>query len=95
MGVPTVTLGGQTMLERIGASLLTCAGLSHWVAWTQEEYVDLAVRHACDIAGLASLRAQLRQRVLATPLFDARQFAPRLEQALFSMWERRTQCLGG
>ena len=95
MGVPTVTLGGQTMLERIGASLLTCAGLSHWVAWTQEEYVDLAVRHACDIAGLASLRTQLRQRVLATPLFDARQFALRLEQALFSMWERRTQCSGG
>lgn len=92
MGVPTVTLGGQTMLGRMGASLLTCAGLGDWVAWSEDEYVALALLRASDTTGLAQLRAQLRRQVLATPLFDARQFGPCLEQALLSMWEARTRC---
>ena len=95
MGVPTVTLGGQTMLGRMGASLLTCAGLKEWVAWSEDEYVALAVKHAQDVEGLARLRAGLRQQVAATPLFDASQFAPQLENALMAMWQRRAICSAG
>ena len=95
MGVPTVTLRGETMLGRIGASLLTCAGLSEWVASTEDEYVELAVRYAKDREGLAQLRAGLREQVAATPLFDAQRFAPQLEDALFAIWNRKTTCLTG
>ena len=89
MGVPTVTLQGETMLGRVGASLLTCAGLREWVAWSEDEYVELAVRYAKDIEGLARLRAGLREQVAATPLFDAKRFAPQLEDALFAIWRRK------
>ena len=89
MGVPTVTMGGDTLLRRIGASLLTCVGLEQWVAWSEDEYVALAVRQSSDVEGLARLRAGLRQKVAATVLFDAGRFAPQFEDALFAMWRRR------
>lgn len=95
MGVPTVTLAKGTTLGRIGASLLTCAGLSEWVAWSDDEYVSLAVKHGSDMGELARLRVVLRQQVAATPLFDAARFALQLEDALFSMWGRRVACLAG
>lgn len=86
MGVPTVTLAGNTMLSRQGASLLTCAGLEDWIANSEEDYVALAIAHASDIDRLAQLRSGLRQKVLASPLFDAPRFALHLEDALHRMW---------
>lgn len=91
MGVPTVTLAGDTMLARQGASLLTCAGLSNWVAHNKEEYVALALAHAAEVDRLARLRAGLRRQVLASPLFDAPLFAKRLEDALYRMWQHHAQ----
>lgn len=91
MGVPTLTLAGQTMLRRVGASLLTCAGLKQWVAGSEDEYVALAVAHASDVQGLVRLREGLRQQVAATALFDATRFAPQLEAALFAIWRRQTE----
>lgn len=91
MGVPTLTLGGATMLGRAGASLLTCAGLKEWVAWSDDAYLALAIRHGSDIAELSRLRAGLRQQVAKTPLFDAAQFAIQLENALLAMWNRKVQ----
>lgn len=95
MGVPTLTLAGSTMLQRVGASLMICAGLHDWVARSEDEYVALAVRHVSDVDGLARLRRGLRQQVAATPLFDAGRFAPQLEEALIAIWKRGTRCLTG
>lgn len=86
MGVPTLTLFGETMLGRIGASLLTCAGLPEWVAQSEAEYVSLAIRSTTDVENLARLRAGLRARIRTTTLFDANRFAPQLEEALLAMW---------
>lgn len=95
MGVPTLTLAGDTLLRRVGASVLTCAGLPGWIARDEEEYVALAVRHGSDIEALARLRAGLRRQVAATALFDAGRFAPQLEEALLTMWRRKTACSTG
>ena len=85
MGVPTVTLAGETMLARQGASLLGCVGLSDWVARDPAHYVELAVRHAGDVERLAGLRAGLRAQAVASPLFDARRFTEHLQGALRTM----------
>lgn len=89
MGVPTLTLVGNTMLSRQGASLLACAGLSEWIAGDEDEYIRLAIRHASDLASLATLRRSLREQVLVSPLFDGQRFAKNLEQALFGMWRKK------
>jgi predicted O-linked N-acetylglucosamine transferase (SPINDLY family) len=87
MGVPTVTLAGESMIARQGASLLTAAGLADWVADSEDDYVRRAVAHGGDLARLAALRDGLREQVHASPLFDAARFARNLERALAAMWD--------
>jgi protein O-GlcNAc transferase len=88
MGVPTVTLAGDTLLSRQGASLLGCVGLSDWVAGDADEYVSIAVTKATDLAGLASLRSRLRDQAATSPLFDGARYAVHFEAALVGMWEQ-------
>ena len=88
MGVPTLTLAGDTLVSRQGASLLAAAGLDDWIAVDVDAYVASALAHAADIEGLHRLRAALRGKVLASPLFDAPRFAHHLEAALEGMWEQ-------
>jgi protein O-GlcNAc transferase len=87
MGVPTLTLAGDTFVARQGASLLTAAGLEEWVATSKEEYIAKAIALANDKPKLTVLRAGLRQQVLDSPLFDAPRFARNFEDALWGMWE--------
>lgn len=86
MGVPTLTLAGNTLIARQGASMLTAAGLADWVAANEADYVNKALSFASDLEKLANLRANLRQQVLASPLFDAPRFAKNIETALWEMW---------
>ena len=47
MGVPVVTLAGQTHVSRVGVSLLSTVGLPELIAQSAEEYVSIASR-ACE-----------------------------------------------
>lgn len=86
MGVPVVSLLGGSHASRVSASLLTSVELTDWLAATPDEYVAIAARAAADGAELASLRAGLRSRLLASPLCDQPGFARRFESALRTMW---------
>ena len=88
MGAPTLTLAGDRLLARQGASLLSCAGLENWIAGDEEDYIARALAHASNIDRLAELRSALRQKVLDSPLFDAPRFAMQLEDALHGMWQQ-------
>ncbi|MFZ5502373.1 MAG: tetratricopeptide repeat protein [Pseudomonadota bacterium] len=89
MGVPTLTLTGDSLRASQGASLTAAAGLSDWIAADKEAYIAKAIAFAGDLPKLAALRAGLRDQVLASPLFDASRFAKNLEHALWGMWEAR------
>lgn len=90
MGVPTLTLAGDTLLARQGASLLSNAGLCDWVVNTTEDYIARAVELASQLGNLATLRSTLREQVNDTPLFDAATFAKNLELALHDMWKQKS-----
>jgi len=85
MGVPTVTLTGNSLLARQGESMMLCVGLDEWVASNEEEYAEIAVARVSDLGRLANLRAGLRSRALSSPLFDATTFARNLEAAFAQM----------
>lgn len=85
MGVPTITLTGETLLARQGGSLLHCLGLDDWVATTEDEYLDMALAHARELAPLGELRTRLRSSVLSSPLFDAVRFSRHIEEAFTGM----------
>ncbi len=88
MGIPAVVRRGDRFLSHLGESIAHNAGLSEWIADSDEEYVRKAVSCIDDLTRLAELRSSMRARVLASPLFDAPRFARHLETALWGMWER-------
>jgi protein O-GlcNAc transferase len=88
MGVPVLTLLGNSMVSRQSASLVRAAGLPEWVARDPAELLRLAAQAAADGPALAALRAGMRTRLRASPLLDAPRFAREFEAALQCMWER-------
>jgi predicted O-linked N-acetylglucosamine transferase (SPINDLY family) len=91
MGVPVLTLAGKSFLSRQGVGLLMNAGLPEWIAEDADDYVVRAVLHASDLQKLSLLRNNLRQQVLASPIFDAPRFAKHFEAALRRMWQNWCQ----
>lgn len=75
MGVPTVTLVGEAMFERLSYSILTNAGLSDLCATTPEEFTNIAVKLAADPERRLALRTELRDMLKFSPLGQTQQFA--------------------
>ena len=91
MGVPILTMKGSNYVSHFGESIMHNAGLSDWIAANEDEYIAKAIALSGDLESLANLRSSLRARVLASPLFDAKRFAQDFEDALWGMWQARTQ----
>ncbi len=84
MGVPVISLMGQTRVGRQTASLLYHAGFDEWVGQDAEDYVERAVRTA--LAPRASTEQRLaRQRQFLTQVGDCPGFAADLEARLRSI----------
>jgi protein O-GlcNAc transferase len=88
MGVPVVSLVGQTAVGRGGKSILSNIGLGELAARRPRQYVQAAVALAESPARLAELRETLRQRMLTSPLTNARRFARNVEKAYREMWRQ-------
>jgi predicted O-linked N-acetylglucosamine transferase (SPINDLY family) len=88
MGVPVVTLEGETYASRVGVSLLSNVGLTELIARSPEEYAENAVQLGADTERLAALRTRLRDMVSQSPLTDAKRFTANLEKAYREMWTR-------
>jgi predicted O-linked N-acetylglucosamine transferase (SPINDLY family) len=90
MGVPIVSLAGQTYVSQVGLDILTRLGLEAFAARTPDEFVAKACAAASQPESLAALRKGLRERMLASPLCDPGRFTRELEEAYRRMW--RTWC---
>lgn len=88
MGVPLVTRRGTTFAGRVGASLLSAAGLPELIAETVEDYEALALRLARDTEFHAAIHDRLKTKVRSSPLFLPQQYARDLEAAYGAMWDR-------
>lgn len=87
MGVPVLTMRGESFVARVGESLMQTIGLPDWIAEDASDYVARAARFAGDADALAALRSGLRPRFAASPLGDAPRFARSFEAALRQMWQ--------
>ena len=88
MGVPVITLAGQTHASRVGVSLLTNVGLPELIANDLDDHLHRATQLASDVTRLADLRSTLRGRMAASPLMDAPRFARNIETAYRDMWQQ-------
>jgi protein O-GlcNAc transferase len=82
MGVPVITLAGETHASRVGASLLTAVGLPELIAADEDGYVRLASALAGDASRVGALRAGLRARMAGSPLCDGPGWCREFERVL-------------
>jgi predicted O-linked N-acetylglucosamine transferase (SPINDLY family) len=92
MGVPMVTMVGQTAVGRAGWSQLSNLGLTELAARSDGEFVHIATSLAADTARLENLRSTLRHRMLQSPLTDAAGFTRGVEEAFRRMWQTWCAC---
>jgi predicted O-linked N-acetylglucosamine transferase (SPINDLY family) len=85
MGVPVITKKGNHFLSHLGESIVHNSRLSDWIASDEEEYVAKALAYASNLEALSDLRKGMRERILATPLFDIPTFSIHFEQAIRAM----------
>ncbi|MGF7175148.1 tetratricopeptide repeat protein [Azospirillum doebereinerae] len=88
MGVPVVTLPGDSMMSRWSASLLSAIGMTELIARTPDEVVGIAAALAADPARLSALRRDLRGRMAAASFMDGRRKARQVERVYRALWRR-------
>jgi predicted O-linked N-acetylglucosamine transferase (SPINDLY family)/predicted SAM-dependent methyltransferase len=85
MGVPVVSLRGNSHVSRVGASLLWHAGLAELIAGSREQYLDIAQSLATDLPRLREMRQALRGRLMRSSVMDRAGFARSVEAAFREM----------
>jgi predicted O-linked N-acetylglucosamine transferase (SPINDLY family) len=88
MGVPTLTLTGDTVANRTGALILGVVGLDAFVAMDKEDFVSKGVAWAKDIQGLKQLRTGMRKRFLSSPAGQPEVVSNSFAKAMRVMWQR-------
>lgn len=91
MGVPVVSLVGQTVVGRAGLSILSNVRLSNLVADTPKQFLQISQSLDADLASLKALRAELRGRVRQSPLMDGPRLAKSIESAYRTMFQKWRQ----
>lgn len=85
MGVPVVSLVGQTVCSRQGRTLLNAVGLPELACENEAQVVQRCVDLVGQAQALAELRARLRERMAASPLCDAADMARAFEGVILSL----------
>jgi predicted O-linked N-acetylglucosamine transferase (SPINDLY family) len=88
MGLPVLTVAGKCSHSRVGISLLNAVGLPDWIAESDRELSEVALRQLADVEAVARLRAALPQRMRASALMDAPRFIRNLEAQYRLAWRR-------
>jgi predicted O-linked N-acetylglucosamine transferase (SPINDLY family) len=87
MGVPVVTLDGNTPIGRQSKSFLHAIGHAEWVAHDEDAYVEIAIGLAGDISKLNNIRSELRHQMSSSPLCDGKSFTRYLETTYRRIWK--------
>ena len=86
MGVPIVSMMGDSFKGRMGMGLLSYLGRTEWLAETPEDYLRIACALASDPQALDALRQSLRPEVEASVLMREDIFNHHFGEGLRVMW---------
>lgn len=88
MGVPVISLVGDSFASRLGLDLLRSIGLEFFAAETEDEYCAKATALAQNHQALARIRSSMRERICASCLCDSKKFVMGVEKAYRRMWHQ-------
>ena len=93
MGLPMLTLLGDSYQSRMGASILSALNLPELITTTAEEYESLAIELASNPEKLKAIKDKLASNLSTAPLYNTPLFTKNLESAFTEMYERYHQGL--
>jgi len=88
MGVPIVSLCGETNAMRQGASVCHAAGIDETICYTMEEYFNLAVELAKSPEKLYLLKRKLTENQASIPHFNIKLNVEYMEKGYLKIWEK-------
>ena len=87
MGVPVVTLCGQSHGTRLGASILRSADLDELIAQNPMEYIKKVIQIASNKKIIQGYRDGLRKHLLKSRLMDSKAYMRELEGRYRQIWQ--------
>ena len=88
MGVPLLTLVGQSHRQRVSYSLLKNIGVEDTIAWSVDDYVGIAKQLAKDLPALSELRQRIARSIRGSILCDAPRYTSQFETTLRNIWAK-------
>ena len=88
MGLPVLTCLGNSMVSRMGASLLNAVNLPEMIKTNQEEYEAFAIELAMDPEKLKIINNKLANNLPTARLYDTPLFTKNLESAYLTMYDK-------
>lgn len=89
VGLPIVTLQGQSFAARVASSLLTAMGLPQLITHSAEQYENLAVEIATNPRMLTEIKNTIGANKQETPLFNSALTTQQIEAAYEKMVEQK------
>ncbi len=86
MGVPLVSMAGDSFKSRMGVGILTYLGRTEWLVQNEDEYLRAAQALAANVAQLNALRLGLRAEVEQSPLMREDLYIQQYGEGLRVMW---------
>jgi protein O-GlcNAc transferase len=86
MGVPVLTIAGDSYVSRQGVSILSNVGLSDFIAETPDAFLEKARALAGSRVTLAKMRTELRARLQQSPMMDYASYARELGRRIEELW---------
>ncbi len=91
MGVPIISLRGNSFLSSTATSILFNVDMIDCVAKDINDYINKALELAKNTEYLNKLRFNLRHQSLTSPLFDTISFSENFGNTLWDMWHKYTE----
>jgi len=88
VGLPLITLMGESFCGRVASSLLSAIGMQELITKELEDYERLAIKIANDRSLHHAIRHKLQQSQLNCPLFDTKKYTANLESLFVQMYDR-------
>ena len=88
MGLPVLTLMGESFASRMAASLLNAVRLPELITENQEAYESLAIELATNPQKLEAIKNKLVNNLPTSPLYNTKLFTQQIESAYQTMYQR-------
>jgi len=87
MGLPVLTLIGESFASRVAASLLHAVNLPELITFSEDQYIDYAIKIASSPSSLQKIKTKLSANLSSSSLFDSKLFTKNLEDSFHQMYE--------